>query len=309
MLLDYSFFRRYCLHILSHIYGVSHHQMIFNETNEELLTHLLDVVPEEKRHDVETMFEIEYFWQAEDGCSYIDKWFEERYAEFLYALFSMPTDEVTDMFPLLDFNGKKLAYYSSGFQGMTNKLYLRSADAVMVTATEPELSCHDLCVEDLSFDFAPKQIWDVILLLMATQWMWSQEMYIVSPIEEDGREMIPRVTMYGDKALATFYTANGKMNDAEQDLLPVYKNGVLVQRQGQSFEIIGGYSVYDGEGYNFENILDDPLVIPPPHQLTDAERANKEDISKRERARWHAYVAAQNANTKNVDPRFKNLPF
>lgn len=309
MALDYDFFRRYCLHILLHVHGVTHYQMTFDESDLDLLMRLMDVLPDDQLRDVETMLEIELLWRAEDDSSYTDEWFEGRYSEFLEALYSKPTDEVTDMFPLLDFKGKKLAYYSCGFQGMTNKLYLRSAEAVTVTATEPEWDSHELCAEDLSFDFAPKQIWDVLLLLMATQWMWRQEMYIVSPYDDRWRKMLPRVTMHGDKALATFYSASGKINDATKDVRPIYKNGVLVQRQGQSLEIVGGYSVYSGEGYNFENILGDPAVIPPPHQLTDAEHAAKEELNKSEQARSNTHGAAQNANGKTDDLPFGELPF
>lgn len=79
-------------------------------------------------------------------------------------------------------------------------------------------------------------IWDALLLFLSIQWMWKPEMYIVCPGLSDGKRILPRVTIHGDKALATFCSV-GLQTNKENDIRSLYKNAILLQRNEKSFEM------------------------------------------------------------------------
>lgn len=150
-----------------------------------------------------TMQEIQSIWDTEDDGSFTDEWFGNRSEEYRNALYSRPTDELAGLMPKIDFRGKKLAYHS----GLSDiGLILRDdsdLDGIYYNNISYR-SIDNLTTYKMSVPFEPHSIWNALLLLMSAHWMWKPKMYILCPIREDGVRLVPRVTMYGDKALATF---------------------------------------------------------------------------------------------------------
>lgn len=285
--LNHDFFRSRCLHICLHVNGITNYEMSFSESDEHMLKCLISKLTEEKAlnklHDAEIMLEIEKLWQKEKDDSYTDEWFIDKYKEFLQALYTQPTDKVTDIFQHVDFKGRKLCYRDNTLTLLDANPHYLPDIGVFPQAT--------VSAQELSFPFAPQSLWEAMLLLMSNQWMWYQVMHIVVPCEDDKNKMLPRVTMYGDKALATFYSATEEITPGNRS---IYKNGVLVQRKDDSFEIIGGYQVYKRSGYNFIGLTDDPETIPPP--VSEEVLIPLQEKEKTSREAFEAMIAEQKAN-------------
>ena len=270
--LDHEFFRKYCLHICLHTAGITRYEMVWDEPDSEMVTKLVasaekeiekfrlmaekeeELFPKDENgwaeygvnrgayddqleylNSVRVMLEIQSIWDSQVDVDFSDEWFAERYEEYIKALYSQPTDELANFVPSIDFHGKKLAYWNSRYrQGICLR---KDSDLERIYKSDLNYAFFDrLTPEDMSVPFDAHNIWDALLLLLSIQWMWKPEMYIVCPGLSDGKRILPRVTIHGDKALATFCSV-GPQTNKENDIRSLYKNAILLQRNEKSFEM------------------------------------------------------------------------
>lgn len=61
----------------------------------------------------------------------------------------------------------------------------------------------------------------------------------------------------------------------KEGIRSIYKNAIYVQREGTSFEILAGYSVYYGNCNDVS--ISGPDVTPPLHHFTHSEKRRIEE--------------------------------
>lgn len=202
------------------------------------------------------MRRIQSLWAQEDDYSSDDDWFLTRANDYIHALYTTPADQLASFVSTLGFRGR---YLTHGI----HRLELC-----------PELDDYarfcgcPLYLGDMVVPFDAHSIWDALLLLLSGQWMWEPEMWFIAAF--DGKVFYPRISIFGQQALATFCTVSAEpMKDTTSH--SIYKTGVLLIRRNDTFSVKGAYRVRIGE--TEEPCLPvPPEHVPPYHFFTEEEQ-------------------------------------
>lgn len=199
----------------------------------------------------EAMRKIQSLWAQEDDHASDDDWFLTRANDYIHALYTQPTDQLASFVPTIGLRGKYLTHGSYNFSG----LRLRNE----IDYRHPDMGNFGdlLFLENMVVPFDAHSIWYALLLLLSKQWMWKPEMWFVTAL--GGKVFYPRITIYGQQALATFCSVFAMQGEDEKSF-PIYKNGVLLSRIDDTFSIAGAYRVRIGE-------TEEPCLPEPPKQI------------------------------------------
>lgn len=210
----------------------------------------------------EIMYRLQSLWEQEDDYVSDDVLFV-RANDYIHALYTQPTDQLASFVSTLGFRGKYLSYLS--YQESSAWLCLRGE----INYQDFYPACSTLLfIEDMVVPFDTHSIWDALLLLLSWQWMWKPEMWFVADV--DGKKFYPRVTIYGNDALATFCMVSAE-RDEDSFLFPIYKTGVLLHRKDDTFSVEGVYRVRIGETED-PCLPEVPEQIPPFHLYSEEEK-------------------------------------
>lgn len=206
-----------------------------------------------------TMRRIQSLWTQENDYSSDDDWFLTRANDYIHALYTTPADQLASFVSTLSFRGW---YLTHGI--------CKGAGLELCPELEPDFCFfgRSLYLEDMVVPFDAHSIWDALLLLLSRQWMWEPEMWFIAAF--DGKVFYPRISIFGQQALATFCTVLAEpMKDTTSH--SIYKTGVLLIRRNDTFSVKGAYRVRIGE--TEEPCLPvPPEHVPPYHFFTEEEQ-------------------------------------
>lgn len=214
----------------------------------------------------EIMYQLQFLWNQENDYA-SDDVLLVRANDYIHALYTQPTDQLASFVSTLGFRGKYLSHWS----------YEDSAWLCL----RGEIKYPDFCaglgdllfIENMVVPFDAHSLWDALLLLLSGQWMWKPKMWFVAVENAEGKVFYPRVSIYGNDALATFCMVAAEPM-ADTGLCPIYKTGVLLRRAGDTFSIDGVYRVRVGE-------IEEPCLPAPPEQIPPFHLYSEEENARR----------------------------
>lgn len=207
----------------------------------------------EQFEQAETMCTIQSLWGKETDSCFNDDWFLTRANDYIHALYTTPTDQLSSFVSTLGFRGMHLTYYKGSDYGSELEL----GGQLNYRLPDNRIFETELFLESMVVPFDTHSIWDALLLLLSRQWMWKPKMWFIADV--GGKKLYPRVTIYDQQVLATFCTVSAE-RDEDSFLFPIYKTGVLLCRKNDTFSIEGAYRVHVGE-------TEDPCLPAPPKQI------------------------------------------